>query len=628
VAFGVAILILLGRAAQLQLLEGREHAATAREQRTERVELSARRGTIYDRNGVTLALTNEVYHVGVAPNEVTDVDATVRVLVRHLREPERVVRERFRRPWAYFHGPYSAQRVEPLRAVRGVHLERELVRFHPDPDLAAGVLGRPAAPGRPASGIERMLDSLLRGTPGRAVVLRDRWGRHYQSPARLDAFPEPGHDVYLTIDAELQEIVQEALTGALERYDAAGGDIVVLNPHSGEVLAAASQRGERSNGAGVVTSVFEPGSTAKLFAAAALLTHGLVRPRDSVWTERGEYVTEHRVIHDDHPSGWLSLRGVLQESSNIGIVKFADRLSAEQQYLMLRDFGLGTPTGIEYPTESSGILRHPDQWSGTTAQSLAMGYEVAVTVLQLAQAYAAIANDGVLLQPTLVREIRTPDGAQRYRHEVEPVRRVASPEVAATLRDMLVGVVYPGGTGAPAALSTYQLAGKTGTARRAGPNGYIPNSYTASFASIFPANDPQLVTVVKLDDPQSVYATLSAAPLTRGVLEHLLSARTGAIDRARLAHRRVDERPETPIAAGTVPWVVAWPMPHTEDSLTSSVVPDLTGTTLREAAGRLHRAGLRMRIEGWGIVSGSVPAAGAVVEPGSLVTVRAGQGPQ
>jgi len=623
VAFAIAGVALLARAAQVQILEGERNADLAREQRTERVELPARRGAIYDRNGVPLALTNEVFHVGVAPNELRDTTGAIKLLAKQLHEPERRVRVLLRRSWAYFHGPYSATEVAPLRRVSGVHLESELVRFHPDPDLAVEVIGRPAAPGRPAGGLERTLDAELAGTPGRAVELRDRWGRRYESPARLDAFPVPGRDVYLTLDAELQDIVQETLSDALDLYDASGGDIVVVNPKTGEILAAASRQEGASASAGIVTSVFEPGSTAKVFAAAALLVHGLVDEHDSVWTELGEYTFEHRVIHDDHPFGWLTLGGVIERSSNIGIVKFASRLAPADQFSMLRDFGLGTPTGLEYPTESGGILRPPDQWSGTTAASLAMGYEVAVTPLQLAQAYAAVANDGVLLRPTLIREIRDADGHTTYRHVPEPVRRVVPPDVATTLRHMLVGVVYSGGTGVTAALSSYQVAGKTGTARRAGPGGYIPNAYWASFAAIFPADDPQLVTVVKLDDPKGSYAALTAAPLTRGLLEQLLSARSGALDRARLARSQVSDEPQAPIAAGSVPWVAQWPVAPSTDTAGTTVVPDVEGSTLRQAAMRLHQAGLRMRYEGWGRVWASAPDAGTEVAPGTIVTVRA-----
>ena len=621
VAFALGFLALVGRAAQVQLLQGAEHAAAAAAQRTDRLELPARRGTIYDRNGAPLALTREIFHVGVAPNELRDPEGDARAIARQLRVPFRTVQRRLRERYAYFAGPYSPLRVDSVRDVRGVYLTSELVRFHPHPNLALSVLGHPSIDGRPASGIERVLDTLLTGVPGSAVVLRDRFGVQYESPARLGAFPVPGHDVYLTLDADLQEIVEQALVDALERYDAAGGDVVVLQPGTGEVLAMASRGGESS---GALTSVFEPGSTAKLFAAAALLSRDLASPRDSVWTDGGEYDLNGRVIKDDHPvGGWLTLTEVMQHSSNVGMVKFAAMLTPDAQYGTLRDFGLGTPTGVEYPAESPGILKRPSEWSGTTPASLAMGYEVAVTPLQLAQAYAAVALDGVLVMPTLVREIRSPSGRVVYRHVRQPVRRAVSPEVAAQLRAMLRGVVDSGGTGETAALTTYEVAGKTGTARRAGPGGYILGSYTASFASLFPANDPQLVMVVKLDDPKGIYARSTAAPVTRRVLEQILASQAGTLDRTRLTVSQVTVEPEPVNDAAATVWSTSWPLVHTADSTAGRTVPDVIGQTLRSAANDLHRAGFRVRVVGWGSVASVRPAPGSEAPRGSVVTITA-----
>ncbi len=622
-AFGVALLILLARAGQVQLLQGSRHAATARSQRTERVELAAQRGTIYDRNGTPLALTQRVYRVGVAPNELRDADHVARLLTEELGVPRGVVRRELSEPWAYFHGPFTAVQVQRLLHVRGVYPEAELVRFYPDPDLARAVIGRPAAEGRPASGLERILDSVLDGTPGSAVVLRDRLGNTIESPSGLGAFPVAGHDVELTIDAELQQIVEGALAEGVELYDAAGGDVVVLNPRTGEVLAVASVDASGRSATSAFTSVFEPGSTAKLFAAAALLRHGLVEDSDSVWAEQGEYRVGSRTIRDEHPNGWLTLTEVIEQSSNIGIAKFSMRLTPEWQFEQLRGFGLGSPTGVGFPAESPGILRAPYRWSGTTPASLAMGYEVALTALQLAQAYGAIANDGVMLQPALVREIRAADDRIIYRHAPIPVRRVVSPQVAAELRAMLHGVVYRGGTGETAALTSYELAGKTGTARRAGPGGYIPGSYTASFASLFPADDPQLVMVVKLDDPKGVYARVTAAPITRHVVEQLLAAQSAALDRTRLTRPQAPASTDAAIAAGTVPYVVEWPVIERADSSVPRPVPDVTGRSLRDAARVLHRAGLRVRVDGWGGVYSRDPEPGTTVAPGTVVTVRA-----
>ncbi len=620
VAFALVGLALVGRAAQVQLVEGARHAAAAAKSRTERRTDLARRGTIYDRKGTALALTQETFHVDVTRNELADPDTDAERIAEHLGLSLRVVLRELRKQYGYFGGPFTSLQVQPLRTMRGVHLTRNLNRFQPHPNLARTIIGRPGGDGRPASGIERVLDSLLTGTPGTSVVLKDRHSREYESPARLGAFPVPGHDVYLTLDADLQEIVEQALADALTAHGAEGGDVVALDPGTGEILALASQ-GSSSNGAW--TGAFEPGSTAKLFAAAALLTEGVARPEDSVWAERGTFHLNGRVITDEHPEGWLTLRDVIRRSSNIGIVKFSLSLARDEQYQMLRRFGLGTPTGLELPAEATGRLRRPQQWSGTSAASVAMGYEISVSALQLAQAYAAIANDGLMMQPSLVREVRSPNGKTAYRHHPQPVRRVVASTVAAELRGMLRGVVYEGGTGATAALTSYEVAGKTGTALRAGPGGYVQGSYTATFASMFPAEDPQLVMVVKLDDPREGYATLTAAPVTRRVLQELLAARAGVLDRARLSQSSVASDPERAALDNPTPWVSAWPLIREADSAITRVVPDVTGLSLRDAAHRLHQAGLRVRVRGWGEVHSSEPAAGARIERGALVTITA-----
>jgi cell division protein FtsI (penicillin-binding protein 3) len=535
-ALGFAALVV--RAAQVQLFEGARYAARASAQRTDSVVLPAPRGALYDRSGVPLAATTEIFHVGFDPGELRDREATIRLAARQLGLSEREIRRRLQRRYAHFEGPFTAAQVLPLRGITGVYLTSDLVRSYPDPDFARIVIGRAGGLGRPSSGLERELDSLLAGVPGQAVLLRDGRGRRYESPGRLRAFPTPGHDVVLTLDATMQDIVEAALAEAIDRLGAEGGDVVILDPRTGEILALASRTARGGSTAGALTAVFEPGSTAKVFAAAALLEHQLVRKTDSTYGERGRWVLPHRTIHDDHPEDmpvWMTLADAIRVSSNIGTVKFAQRLTPEQQYRMLRAFGVGVMTGVEFPSEAAGRLPRPDRWSGTTAQALAIGYELSLTPLQLAAAYAAVANDGLLLRPTLVRQVRDPRGRVVYEHRPEPVRRVVRPEVARELRDMLRGVVMEGGTGRSAGLQTYELAGKTGTARQARDGRYVRDRHTAVFAALFPADDPQLVSVVKLDGPRWGYAATSAAPLTRRMLEQALAARASGIDRGKLA---------------------------------------------------------------------------------------------
>src|SRR5437899_9192560 len=629
IVVGGALVCIAGRAAQLQLLEGRRWAEEARAQRTEHIVLPARRGALTDRHGTPLALTQETYHVGVAANELRDPAKDAPRVARQLRLPTPEVQRVLRRRYAYFAGPYSTLDVQPLRAVRGVHLEPVLNRFYPAPDLARPVIGRVGDDGRGASGLERALDSLLAGRAGAAVVLKDRAGREYESPARVISQPVAGADVALTLDAELQEIAQRALDDASRRMDADGGDGVMLGPATGEVLAVASRRRDGSARPSAFTDTFEPGSVAKIFTAAALLALQRVAPAERVSGEDGKYRLGSRTITDEEPLPVLTLADAIRVSSNIALVKFAARLAPTEQYAMLRDFGFGAPTGIEFPAEATGRLRPPAEWSGLSAGSLAMGYEVSVTPLQLAVAYAALANDGVLLTPTLIRDVRGPGGdVVAYRHRPEPVRRVVRPEVAAALRTLLRGVVE-GGTGTEAALTNFPVAAKTGTARRVVNGRYAAGEYTASFAALFPAERPQLVLVVKIDNPHKggYFAAQTAAPVTRSTLEQALAARNVALDRARLSTavpRAVGGTTPLEDDGGVVPYLVPWPY-HPDSAAVGSrrAVPDVTGLGIREAVRALHRRGFRVALRGWGAAEHTWPAAGDSANSGSVVTLFA-----
>ncbi len=622
----VSLGLLVGRAAQVQILEGRRWAEEAQAQRTERIVLAARRGTLYDRHGTPLAVTQETYHVGIAPNELRDPAADGALIGRRLGLSAPAWQQALRRRYAYFAGPYSALEVQPLRSVRGVHLEPVLNRFYPDPGVARATIGRLTDDGGGGSGLEKTLDSLLAGRAGAAVVLKDRAGREYESPARVIAPPVPGLDVVLTLDAELQEIAQRALDDALRRMDADGGDVVMLDPATGELLALASRTRDGSARPSAFTDTFEPGSLAKIFTAASLLALRRVAPADHVSGEGGKWRLPGRTITDDEPQASLTLADAIRVSSNIGIAKFAARLEPAEQYATLRDFGFGTPTGIEFPAEAAGRLRPPPEWSRLSAASLAMGYELSVTPIQVAAAYGALANDGLLLQPTVIREVRGAPGAVRYRHRPEPVRRAVTPAVAAALRSLLRGVVERG-TGAEAALTNFPVAAKTGTARRVVNGRYAAGEYTASFAALFPADKPQLVLVVKIDNPHkgSYFAAQTAAPVTRSMLEQTLAARVVALDRARLS-TIAPRAAAAPLEddGGIVPYVVPWPYrPDSAGVAPRRPVPDVTGLGMREAVHALHRRGFRVALRGWGAAEHTWPAAGDSAAAGSTVTLFA-----
>ena len=639
--FALSVAAIVARAAQLQLVQGDRWAEQAQRQRTERVVLPARRGALYDRNGVPLAVSQEFYHIGIAPNEVTNPRSTGQLLSRQLGVSWPSLQQDLRsKRWIYFNGPFTATQVQRLRRVDGIHLTRDFQRFYPSRTLARPIIGG-LSPDGPAgaAGLELSLDSILTGQPGEAVLLKDRAGRRYDSPARVIREPVPGDDVILTIDAELQEIAERGLEDALRAMKAAGGDVVFLDPTNGQLLALASHQAE-TRGAGVprastFTDPFEPGSTAKLFTAAALLMHRRVGLNDAVFAEGGSWrmpITSSgrvRIISDAHKTaGNLTLARTIQVSSNVGMAKFSSRLSPEEQFEMLRDFGFGTLTGAEFPSESRGRLARPDKWQPKyTRASMAMGYELGVTPVQLAAAYGAIANDGLLLTPTLVREIRSPSGDVVYRHEPEPVRRVVTPKIAAQLREFLKGAVGEGGTGEEAQLVNYTLLGKTGTAVRFEGGRYIRGEYTASFAALFPADHPQLIVIVKIDNPQgNYYGGLTAAPVTRTMLQQALASRRVAIDRSRLTVHDNRLRGESGPAASPVSMariVLSWPYNAAEIKVKPLPVPEVTGQSVREAAFALHRRGFRVNLHGLGRVSRTAPPGGEAALPGTAVTVWA-----
>ena len=639
------VLAVTGRSFQLQVLQGDKWAAEAERTRTAVRPLPPRRGTLYDRQGLQLAVTQEQYRVGVAAWEVPRRlrDSVATLLVRTLRLPAPEVRAAFRRAArvdsGYIHRehPATASEVEQLRRIRGTHLTRLLLRTYPSGPLAREIIGAlDQESGRGRTGLERSLDSLLSGVPGEAGFLRDRRGELFESPDRHIRDPVPGHDVYLTLDADLQGIAETELVETVEAQDADAGDVVLVDPRSGEILALASvvrrPAGARRAGAWIPA---EPGSTIKPFAAAGLLSLGLAAPDDSVYAENGEWDLEgrYRPIRDTHRyPGFLTLAQAIQVSSNIATTKFTMRLTPAEHHDVLRDFGFGSPTGLEVPYESPGRLRLPSAWDAPALSqaSIAQGYELEVTPLQLAAAYAALANDGLLPALTLIHEIRDPEGNVVYRNTPRPVRRVVTSEVAAQVRRFLRDAAAAGGTGSRAQLVNFPVIGKTGTARLVEDRVYAPGAYTASFAGIFPESDPQLVVVVRIVNPRSgdYYGGLVAAPVTRTILQEALAARRTALDRARLAQGQAEPAaqpaPASPPADART--LVRMPLPG-EDGRERpfAIVPDVRGLSTRDAALRLHRRGFRVALDGSGTVRATVPAPGDSAHVGDVVRLRAGQ---
>jgi cell division protein FtsI (penicillin-binding protein 3) len=635
--FGLGGVLVLGRAIQLQAMQGDRWAAEAADQQRERVPLPARRGAIYDRDGVPLALSYETFRVSIAPQELRDPKNTADQLVSSLglsRARARSATSR-KRKWVVLPGRFTVEQREALGDAPGLYFERRLERFYPQGNVGRELIGVVTRDGRALGGVEQEFDEQLRGRDGYSVLRRDAHGVVQPALSLPVAPPRDGEDVYLAIDFDLQEIADGALRSAIRSTGATGGDLVLLDPRTGEVLAAVSKRGGSATSLSAIVEPYEPGSTMKPFTAAMLLADHRAAPADRVYAEEGRWTTpEGRVITDSHPLGWVTLADVIRESSNIGMAKFSERLDEGRQYRYLRDFGFGTPTGVEFPAESGGRLRRPAQWSKLSQQSLAIGYEVSVTPLQLAAAYGALANGGVLMESHLLREIRSPDGEVLDRRPPRELRRVVPESVARQVTKMLVSVVEEG-TATKAALENFDVAGKTGTARRTGSGGrYAAGSYTASFAGYFPADDPRIVIYVKLDNPQgSYYGGTTAAPVTRETLQGILAARSDVVSGpSLLATRAPVTAPELEAGprAGTSregPYVFSLadgvPRPPAR-SHRPVEVPPMAGLSLRDAARRAHRAGLRVRLSGSGDVVRTQPAAGGTAEVGDTILLVGG----
>lgn len=634
----LSALLAAGRAFQLSVVEGERYRHMALNQQGDTLTLPAPRGTIYDRDGLPLAASRDAFSVAIAPREIRDADQVRRLLREHLgvtgAQAARYVDPK--RAWIPLPGRYSADVREALDRVPGIHFERVLQRFYPNGEVGRELLGPVRLDGVALGGLELELDSVLNGRPGLAVVRRDARGRPLPGAMLRAVEPAPGRDVMLTIDFDLQEIAEQSLAEALDRTQAVGGEMLLTDPATGEILAAVSRgRSGRAGNWRAVTEPYEPGSTIKPFTVAALLRLGRASFADSVYAEEGRYALRGRVLTDVKAFGWLTLEEALRQSSNIALAKAAARLEPHEQFVALRDFGFGSPTGIAYPSESGGRLRRPTQWSGQSSASLAIGYEMSVTPLQMAMAYGALANGGRLLEPRLVREVRSRDGRVEQSYVPREIRRVIPEHVAGELRRALVGAVEQG-TGSAAALGGVSVAGKTGTARIAEGGRYRPGAYIASFAGYFPADNPQLVIVVKLDEPRTrydggggYYGGATAAPVTRATLEAALASRNVPIDRSVMARRtqlassRLPAAPAAPLPTRTRAVRVGGPtlpadMPAAQDV---TAVPDVAGMPLRDAVRRLHMAGFQVRVEGRGRVVRTAPEAGAASARNGVIRV-------
>jgi cell division protein FtsI/penicillin-binding protein 2 len=603
------LLVVWARVAWLQVARHDYYAGRADLNQEQRVLLRPARGRLLDRHGRVLARDLLTYSVSAVPREMKNPRATARALAALLDEdPRRLERGFAQRPrflWVKRRiAPALAEKVAALRT-RGVHLSTEIQRVYPLGDAAAEILGRTDLDDQGVDGLELQLDATLRGRPGWATLFRDGAGRAHALPRGMRRSPEDGDDVVLTLDADLQCILESHLAAAVDSLNAVRGFAMFLDPSTGEVLAAAvsPHLGPGKGRNWSFTDQFEPGSTYKIVTAGAALEEGLVRP-DQIFeaAENGvAQVAPGAVFHDVHKEASFSFRDAVRWSSNIVTGKVANLLGAQSLYRYSTALGFGSLTGVTFPGEAGGRLRSPERWTPRSTPTIAIGHELSVTPLQLTLAYAAVANGGVMMRPALIREVREPSGRVTRRFPPEASHRVFSERTTALLREMLTAVV-DSGTAKAARIPGLAIAGKTGTAQKydAKVGTYGAGLYISSIAGFAPSESPRLAGVVVIDEPRGkkYYGGEVAAPVFRRVVEDLWRL------------------PGGPLGSGVQQVAMRPPAPA------PVIVPDLRLLPREAAERRLAGYALRTRFAGSGPrVLAQEPAAGVAVERGSGVIV-------
>ena len=637
VATGVLVLWVIGIEARLVVLQVMQYdnlVARAERQQMSTVPAPAKRGEIFDRHGRLLAYSVDADTIYAVPTEIADAAKTAAALCDALDDCTKKMREelgdRLAQDKAFV---YVRRRASPMQAKRvaaltldGIGFRKESKRYYPNRELAAHLLGYVGVDNAGLAGIEATYDKTVRGREGKLLVQTDA-RRHVFS--RLERLPTAGSSIELSIDEQLQYIAEREVRAGVEAARADGGTAVIMDPHSGEILAmaswptfnpndyAAAPEAARRNRA--VQDLYEPGSTFKLVTASAAIEEQVVRPDDIIDVSAGMIKFGNRVIDDMHRNDPLTFTQVIVKSSNVGAIKVGLKLGAERMGLYVRRFGFGRPTSPDFPGESPGIVWESSKLNDSALASVSMGYQIGVTPLQMAAAASVIANGGTLYEPHLVRAIVK--GDQRTPVAPKVVRRAILPETAATLTGMMEQVVTDG-TAKNARLVSYTVAGKTGTADKLVNGRYSASQQNVSFVGFVPSRDPVLTVIVMVDSPRLGGDTggAIAAPIFKRIADASLRQLgiTPTINPAPpVLVARHDSVPMTPTAGPIAsPAVLAIPA-----SMTEAGLPDLRGLSARDALRELARIGLSARMDGTGVVVDQQPPAGSPIEPGATCTL-------
>jgi cell division protein FtsI (penicillin-binding protein 3) len=647
------------RLGYLQLFRYSDYYSRAQRQQQRLIEISPRRGPIYDRNHRELAMSIAVDSCFAVPVEIADPGMAARLLSGILDASADEIETKLSasKSFVWLARKISPQKVERIQALnlKGIYFQKENKRFYPMRGLAAHVIGFVDIDEKGLGGIEHALDDQIRSKPGRMMILTDarrRWIDSREKPG------DAGASVVLTLDQNIQYIAEKELAKGIEETHAQAGTVVIQDPNSGDLLAVANWPPFNPNSPGessaesrmdrAIGALYEPGSTFKIFTLSAAIEEGITNPNEVVDCQMGAiYIAGHR-IRDHKPFGLLSVSDILVHSSDVGAIKVGLRLGAPKLYDYLRNFGFGSPTGIDLPGENRGLLRRLENWTPVSVGSISMGQEVGVTPVQLITAVSAIANGGLLYTPHVVQE--TIRGGRPILSPRPEPRRVVSAKTAATLRQMMQGVVLAG-TGTKARLDGYSVAGKTGTAQKIDPatGRYSTSQYIASFIGFAPINSPSITILVALDSAVGLHeGGQVAAPIFKRIAEQVLPymnvphdiAVPPSLERAALRGKKgqsgstgdedlTDFAPSQLDAAASEETPPLRPIAARDSAPTVQLaegegvtVPKLLGKPMRDVTEDCLRLGLSPALVGTGLAVDQAPEAGKLVRRGSRITVR------
>ncbi len=656
------------RLVYLQIWKHSEFKQMATHQQYIQKSVEASRGTIEDRDGSVFAMNIGLFNVDAHPDQLDNKSEDAALLCRALGMPYSTVLSKLSQNrqfvWLERQVPYNFSDQVAALKMEGVDAIREQHRFYPDHEMAAQVLGFTGMDNQGLDGLERYYDRYLTGKNGTMMAERDARGRLVSS-GDDSGHSKDGLNVRTTLNQTIQHIAQVELLKAFEKFKCKAASVVVMNPATGEILAMANYPTFDPNSFTqypaevwknrVVNDEFEPGSTFKLVTAVGALEEGVVNEDDKFFCENGAFKTDYgRVVKDHEKLGLITFREVFGYSSNIGMVKVGYKLGQENLYKYCKKFGFGDPTGIDLPGESPGKVRPLDQWSGLSLTTIPYGYEISTTPIQIVDAYAAIANGGVMMKPYMVKDLEDASGHVVKEFGPHKIRRVCSEKTAQRMTEMLKWVVAHG-TGVAVALPNYDIAGKTGTAYKFENGRYSANSYVSSFVGFVPAENPKVVIYVSLDDPRGIYwGGYTAGPVFKEMAKRVMAYDLvpGSND-VQTAQAPKDQR-TVPSFEGLTPAQCKWlavasglnlkftgrgervvaqsaavgaplmagdqnpnnlvlTLGKPEISQAGGLMPNLQGKTKRQALALLSPLGLKVNFHGEGVIRSQFPPVGRTV---------------